>query len=169
MFLKDVLAIVVDVLLRKLPKWLAGRLYSVERLRDELEVDVRSTHALSLTVSGSPHGWGWLRFTNRSPITVEVVHAEMEVWDGQPLCKLRRQMHLRVPGKKTVEIYCEDFLSEWQARRAHAAHAGGSMFTIYARVSVATPYGVEELGFGPKEGVHGDVTGVPAATVFAPA
>lgn len=76
---KDVLAILTDVALRKLPRWLAGRFYSAERLRDELELDVRSTHALSLTVSGSPSAWGWLRFTNRSPIAVEVRSIEIEV------------------------------------------------------------------------------------------
>ena len=162
---RDFFSIISTLVLRKLPGWLARSLYPAERLREDLELDLRSTRGLSFSLGHSPNGWAWLRLTNKSPLAVEVQHAEVEVWDGQPVCKLTHTGRVIVAAKKTAEIYCADFINEWQERRVHEARVPGSGFTVSARLLLTTPYGAEELRVMNKEGVHGEVSGTPSAAV----
>ncbi len=163
----DLLSVLADALLQKAPGWLAKQFYGESRLEADLELDIRSTHSLSFSLGHSPNAWCWLRLTNLSPLAVEVLTAEVEVWDQQPICTLQRQVHERVPGRRTKEIYCTDFLNEWQELRAYQTRDSGGAFAISARLIVATVHGVREVRFYNKEGVRGDVSGSPARAAMA--
>lgn len=159
---ENVFSAVADAILRRLPGWLLRPLYPQERLQKDLELDIRSTHGLSFSLGHSPNAWCWLRFTNLSPLAVQVLTVEVDVWDQQPLCTLQRQVHERVSGRTSKEIYCTGFLNEWQELRAHQARDRGGTFSVSARLVVATVHGVQEVRFHHKEGVRGDLSGSPA-------
>lgn len=157
--------VVQEAILKKLPGWLARMVYSEERLMSELELDLRSTHALSFSLGHSPNAWCYLRLTNKSPFPAKISTVEVDVWDQQPLCSLEHQAHEPISAKDTKEIHCADFLNEWQERRVHEARAQSKSFSMSARVVVETIYGVRELRFHHKEGVRADISGTPVSAV----
>lgn len=162
---RDVFSVLTEAVLRRLPAWLARMVYSQDRLGSELELDLRSTHCLSFSLGHSPNAWCWLRFTNMSPFPVEVLTAEVDVWDGQPLCTLQHQVHEPVSPKTSNEIHCANFLNEWQERRIDEARSQGKSFSVSARLILATVHGKHELRFHHKEGVRADVSGTPVSAI----
>ncbi len=89
-----VLSIVGEAMLRRFPGWIVRKLYSLDRLLREVELDVRSVRALNFSVGHSPNASATIRVTNMSPVDIEVSSVELEIWDQQPLWSHQRLTHV---------------------------------------------------------------------------
>jgi hypothetical protein len=163
-----VYSVLVEALLHRLPGWIVKRFYPKERMLGEIELDVRSTRALQFTLSYSPSVSATLRLTNKSAIDVELRGVELELWDQQPLCTVQEIVCVPVASKATKEIFCRGFLNEWQAARAfESGRTRANLFTVYARVLVVTPFGLDEIRFNHKENVGAEISGTPTVVAIS--
>lgn len=93
--------------LKRLPQFILRKIFKVEQLKKDIEIDLRSGTAIRLNFNSEiPNLSIWLRITNKTATPITIDRILFDVWFGQPLVTGHNLSKFVVNPKQTKKDVC---------------------------------------------------------------
>ena len=143
----EVALTVGDHVLSKMPGFLLKRIYTDQRLKEEIKITSRNVNPILFCLGTYvPKLNAWFTISNFSNLVMNLQSFSADVWTGQPIATAVCFDRPNILRKRQSEVYAESFLSELQVSRIRELQQQKDVLvSLYVTAYLESKVGLLEL------------------------